>query len=207
MSPIITHEDELELADTEEDVVDKIEDLAKRQKKVIKAQKKLADRVADMNIARESLNRTLRDALKQMQTLNREKKSNIKEKDVKMFQDLVHDNESYIENNKKYLNAVKDLAVRKEYFVEKKYELAEALEEVADKRETVIKKALDVEKSKNKMIEGDKMIALDNELNDAQRSFDRAHEILMKKMEQLNQARKEINDLWAKIKETINDLS
>ncbi|MGV9173462.1 MAG: hypothetical protein ACOC44_12495 [Promethearchaeia archaeon] len=205
--PIITHEDELELADTEDDVVDKIEDLAKRQKKVIKSQKKLADRLADMNIARESLNRTLRDALKQMQTLNREKKSNITEQDVKMYQDLIHDNETYIENNKKYRNAIKDLAVRKEYFVEKKYELAGAIEEVADKRETVIKKALDVEKSKNKMIEGDKMIELDNELNDAQRSFDRAHEILMKKMEQFVQARKEINELWAKLKATITDLS
>ncbi|MFO8019391.1 MAG: hypothetical protein R6U96_12210 [Promethearchaeia archaeon] len=207
MSPIITHEDELELADTEDEVVDKIEDLAKRQKKVVKYQKKLADRLADMNIARESLNRTLRDALKQMQTLNREKKSNISEQDVKMFQGLIHDNETYVDNNKKYRNAIKDLAVRKEYFVEKKYELAEAIEEVADKRENVIKKALDVEESKNKMIEGDKMIELDNELNDAQRSFDRAHEILMKKMEQFVQARKEINELWAKLRETITDLS
>lgn len=184
-----------------------MEDLAKRQKKVIKSQKKLADRVADMNIARESLNRILRDALKQMQTLNREKKSNIDDKDVQLYQGLIHDNETFIKNNKKYLNAIKDLAVRKEYFVEKKYELAEAIEEVADKREAVIKKALEVEKSKNKMIEGDKMIELDNELNDAQRSFDRAHEILMKKVEQFATARKEINELWAKLKATITELS
>jgi hypothetical protein len=86
-------------------------------------------------------------------------------------------------------------------------EFAEALEEVAEKREVVIKKALDVEKAKNKMIEGDKLNRLDQELNDIQREFDRARDILLKKIEQFLDVRKEINELWLKLEQSTTELS
>jgi len=205
--PIITHEDELDLARLENELVDKLEDHAKEQSKVIKAQKKLAENITDMNISRDSLNRTMRDVYKQMQMLAREHKSNVKEEDVDLMESLIRQNDTYIEANNKYLNALKDLAVRKDYLVEKKEEFAEALEEVADKREDVIKKALAVEKAKNKMIEGDKLNRLDQELNDIQREFDRARDILLKKIEQFLETRKEINELWLKLEECTTELS
>lgn len=205
--PIITHEDELDLARLENELVDKLEDHAKKQSKVIKAQKRLAENITDMNISRDSLNRTMRDVYKQMQMLAREHKSNVKEEDVDLMESLIHQNDTYIEANNKYLNALKDLAVRKDYLVEKKEEFAEALEDVADKREDVIKKALAVEKAKNKMIEGDKLNRLDQELNDIQREFDRARDILLKKIEQFLETRKEINELWLKLEEYTTELS
>ncbi|TFF99118.1 MAG: hypothetical protein EU542_09335 [Promethearchaeota archaeon] len=205
--PIITHEDELDLARLENELVDKLEDHAKEQSKVIKNQKKLADKISDMNITRDSLNRTLRDVYKQMQMLAREHRSNVKEEDVNLMEQLIRQNDEYIEANNKYLNAMKDLAVRKDYLVAKKEEFAEALKEVAEKRKVVIKKALDVEKAKNKMIEGDKLNQLDQELNDVQREFDRARDILLKKIEQFLEVRKEINELWIKLKENTAKLS
>jgi len=206
-TPIITHEDELDLARLENELVDKLKDHAKEQSKVIKNQKKLADKISDMNIARDSLNRTLRDVFKQMQMLAREHRSNVKEQDVNLMEQLIRQNDEYIEANNKYLNALKDLAVRKDYLVAKKEEFAEALKEVADNRKVVIKKALDVEKAKNKMIEGDKLNQLDQELNDVQREFDRARDILLKKIEQFLEVREEINELWLKLKENTAKLS
>jgi len=205
--PIITHEDELDLARLENELVDKLEDHAKEQSKVIKNQKKLADKLSDMNITRDSLNRTLRDVYKQMQMLAREHRSNVKEQDVNLMEQLIRQNDEYIEANNKYLNAMKDLAVRKDYLVAKKEEFADALKEVAEKRKVVIKKALDVEKAKNKMIEGDKLNQIDQELNDVQREFDRARDILLKKIEQFLEVRKEINELWIKLKENTAKLS
>jgi hypothetical protein len=205
--PIITHEDELDLARLEDELVDKLEDHAKEQNKVIKAQKKLAERITDMNISRKALNRTMRDVFKQMQMLAREHRSNVKEEDVNLMEELIRQNDKYIEANDKYLNAMKDLAVRKDYLVEKKKEFAEALDQVAEKREVVIKKALDVEKAKNKMIEGDKLNRLDQELNDIQREFDRARDILLKKIEQFLDVRKEINELWLKLEQSTTELS
>jgi hypothetical protein len=66
---------------------------------------------------------------------------------------------------------------------------------------------LDVEKAKNKLIDGDKLNILDQELNDVQRDFDRARDILLKKIHQFKEVREETNALWRKLKETIKEFS
>jgi uncharacterized phage infection (PIP) family protein YhgE len=184
--PILTSEDELDLARLEKELADALEDHAKKQSKVMKARQKLADKIADMFISRSSLNRTMRDVLKQMQMLAREHKSNVKEKDVTILTALIKDNESRIEANKNFVDVIKELVLRKEYLIEKQEEFAEALESVADTRNDVIKKALEVEKIKNKMVEGEKLKQMDQEHKDKQRKFDRARDILLKKIEQFN---------------------
>ena len=207
MSPIITHEDELELASTEKELVSHIKKLAKAQDKLIGAQNKYAEALRTANIEREMLNRTFRDVLKQMQTLVREKRSNIKDEEVNLFQDIIHKNDEYIEVNNKYIDAIKNLTVKKDYFIKKKEELANALDEVAGKRGALIKKALNVEKAKNKLIEGEKLKLLDSELNDYQREFDRARDVLIKKIHQFIQVRDELNELWIQLKNAISKSS
>jgi predicted transcriptional regulator len=142
-----------------------------------------------------------------MQVLLREQKSNVKEKEVKEFESIIRGNDEFIAATNKHLNAIKDLATRKKYYLDKIDEFAEALEEVADKRKDVVKKGLDVEKAKNKMIEGEKLQRIDQELNDIQREFDRARDVLLKKIEQFQDVRKEINNLWIKLKDTTAELS
>lgn len=207
MSPIITHEDELELAKLEKELVSHFKKLSKAQENLIDSQKKYAENISKANIARDMLNRTFRDTLKQMQTLAREHRSNIKDEEVKLYQEIIRQNDDYIKANNIYLNAIKDLAVQKEYLVAKKEEFIEALSDLAGRRSVVIKKALDVEKAKNKLIDGDKLNILDQELNDVQRDFDRARDILLKKIYQFNEVRDEINALWLKLKDTIVELS
>ena len=207
MSPIITHQDELELAKSEKELVSQFKKLSRAQSTLISSQKKYAENISKANITREMLNRTFRDVLKQMQTLAREHRSNIKDEEVKLFQEIIKENDAYIKGNNTYLNAIKDLAVQKEYLVAKKDEFVEALSDVANKRSVVIKKALDVEKVKNKLIDGDKLNVLDQELNDVQRDFDRARDILLKKIHQFKEVRDEINTLWLKLKDTVAELS
>ncbi len=203
MCPIITHEDELELASTEKELVNHISKLAKAQNTLINAQKKYAEALTKVNLEREMLNRTYRDVLKQMQTLVREKRSNIKDEEVNLFQDIVHKNDEFIEGNNKYIDAIKNLTVKKEYFIQKKNELANALNDVAGKRGALIKKALNVEKAKNKLIEGEKLKILDSELNDYQRDFDRARDVLIKKIHQFIEVRDEVNELWIQLKNSV----
>jgi len=142
-----------------------------------------------------------------MQTLVREKRSNIKDEEVKLFQDIIHKNDGYIEVNNKYVDSIKDLAVKKEYLVEKKIEFASALNDVANRRSIVIKKALSVEKKKNDLIEGEKMKLLESELNDLQRDFDRARDILIKKIDQFLQVKNEVDELWVNLKNNVNKAS
>ncbi len=207
MSPIITHQDELELANSERELVSQFKKLAKAQSALIGSQKKYAENLTKANNVREMLNRSFRDVLKQMQTLAREHRSNIKDEEVNLYKDIIQKNDDYIKANNKYLNAIKDLAVQKEYLVQKKEEFVDALAEVANRRSTVIKKALDVEKAKNKLIDGDKLNILDQQLNDVQRDFDRARDILLKKITQFTEVRDEINALWIKLKDAIVELS
>lgn len=207
MCPIITHSDELELAKSEKELASQLKKLSRAQSSLISSQIKYAEDISKANIIREMLNRTFRDVLKQMQTLAREHRSNIKDEEVKLFQEIIKENDAYIKGNNTYLNAIKDLAVQKEYLVAKKDEFVEALSNVANKRSVVIKKALNVEKVKNKLIDGDKLNVLDQELNDVQRDFDRARDILLKKIHQFREVRDEINALWLKLKDTVAELS
>ena len=57
------------------------------------------------------------------------------------------------------------------------------------------------------LIDGDKLNILDQQLNDVQRDFDRARDILLKKIHQFIEVRNEINTLWIKLKDTIVELS
>ena len=207
MSPIITHQDELELAKSEKELVSQFKKLAKAQQSLINSQIKYAEHIANANNIREMLNRTFRDVLKQMQTLAREHRSNIKDEEVNLYKDIISKNDGYIKANNIYLNAIKDLAVQKEYLVKKKEEFVDSLAELANKRSIVIKKALDAEKAKNKLIDGDKLNILDQQLNDVQRDFDRARDIFIKKIYQFTEVRDEINTLWIKLKDTITELS
>jgi hypothetical protein len=207
MSPIITHEDELELASMEKELVNQIKKLAKAQNVLIDSQKKYADNLRKTNLARDMLNRTFRDVLKQMQTLVRERRSNIKDEEVKYFEDIIHKNDKYIEVNNNYIDSIKDLAIKKDYLVEKKYEFASALSDVANKRSVVIKKALSVEKKKNNLIEGEKIKILESELNDCQRDFDRARDVLLKKISQFLQVKNEVDELWVNLKDAVNKSS
>jgi hypothetical protein len=207
MCPIITHEDELDLAKSEKELASNLKKVADLQRTVADSQKKLADNFAKLNIAREVLNRTLRDVLKQMQTLARESKSNIKDQDVKIFQDLIHKYDHYIEGSNKYVNAIKDLTLKKQDLASRKDTFANALSEMAGKRSGLIKKALNVEKTKNKLIEGSKLTMLENELNDLQRDFDRAKDLLFKEIDQFLQIRSELDELWLKLKDSTEELS
>lgn len=200
MSPIITHEDELELAKMEKDLVSKYKKVASVQKGLVNSQKKYIENLAKLVIERQSLNRSARDVLKQMQTLAREKRSNIKDQEVNILENLIHKNDEVIESSEQYLEAHKDVIIKKEYFLTKKLELADVLSEVAGKRSNVIKKALNVEKAKNKLIDGDKLNLLDQQLNDVQRDFDRARDVFLKHAEQFLEVRDELNALWLKIR-------
>ena len=207
MSPIITHQDELELAKSEKELAVQLKKLAKWQRAVGSTQIKHAADLAKMNIARQTLNRIFRDVLKQMQTLAREHRSNVDDEEVNIFQNIIHANDEYLEVNTLYVNAVKDLAIRKQDLAARKDLFANALIELAGKRSTVIKKALSIEKTKNKLIEGAKLTELENQLNDSQREFDRAKNILLKEIEQFLQVRAELNDLWLKLKDSISEMS
>jgi len=207
MSPIITFEDEIALAKNEKLLVSQLKKLARWQKTMGSSQNKFAADIAKMNIDRQKLNRIFRDVFNQMQTIGREDNSNVGEEEVNMFQEIIHANDNFVEANNKYMTAIKDLAIRKQDLADRIEIFANSLDDLSARRTVVIKKALGLEKSKDKLIESGKLTALENQLKDSQREFDRARNILLKEIEQFIQVRKELNELWINLKNSISEMS
>ena len=206
MSPIITIEDEISLAKNEKHLVSQLKKLARWQKTIGSSQNKFAADLAKMNIDRQKLNQIFRDVFNQMQTIGREDKTNVGKEEVSMFQDIIHANDNYIEANNTYMTAIKDLAIRKEDLEARMEIFANTLNQLAVKRTVVIKKTLGLEKSKDKLIESGKLTALENQLTDSQREFDRARNIMLKEIEQFLQVRKELNELWLNLKDSTSEM-
>ncbi len=207
MSPIITVEDEIALAKNEKLLAASLKKLARWQKTIGSSQNKFAADLAKMNIERQKLNRIFRDVFNQMQTIGREDNSNVGKEEVNMFQEIIHANDNYIEANNTYVTATKDLAIRKDDLATRIEILSNAINDLAVKRTNVIKKAMSLEKSKDKLIESGKLTSLENQLNDSQREFDRARNIILKEIDQFLQVRKELNELWLKLKDSISEMS
>lgn len=207
MCPIITNEDEIELAKDEKRLAIQLKKLARWQKTMGSSQNKFAADLAKMNIERQKLNRIFRDVFNHMQTIGREDNSNVGEEEVNMFQDIIHANDNYIEANITYMTAIKDLAIRKDDLAARIEIFANSLNQLAVKRTNVIKKTLGLEKSKDKLIESGKLTALENQLEDSQREFNRARNIMLKEIEQFLQVRKELNQLWINLKKSISEMS
>ena len=64
-----------------------------------------------------------------------------------------------------------------------------------------------MEKKKNDLIEGEKMKILETELNDIQREFDRARDVMIKSLNQFIQERDEVDNLWMKLKDSVSKMS
>jgi len=201
--PILTPEDEIDLAKFEVELVKNWNKMIGSQKSVTAAHMRLSNLIIKENSAREIFLRTARDVYKQMKVLAREKMSNIDEDDEKIIQKIIHDNEQIFENNKKFLNAIKDLGLQREYLHKEFQELTEALKEVSSKRKAVVNKALKIEISKNKLIEGEKLEMMDQEFKDIQKEFDRSKGRFLKKVEHIESTRNEVNSLWNKLKDSI----
>lgn len=200
--PILTPEDEIDLAKFEVELVKNWNKMIGSQKSVTATHMKLSDLIIKENSAREVFLRTARDVYKQMKVLAREKMSNIDENDGKIIQKIIHDNETIYENNKKFLNALKDLGLQREYLHKEFQELTESLKDVSSKRKAVVHKALKIEISKNKLIEGEKLEMLDQEFKNIQKEFDRSKGRYLKKVEHIESTRNEVNSLWNKLKDS-----
>ena len=201
--PILTPEDEIDLAKFEVELVKNWNKMIGSQNNVTDAHMKLANLIIKENSTRELFLRTARDVIKQMKVLAREKMSNIDENDEKIIQKIIHDNEQIYENNKKYLNAMKDLGLQREYLHTEFQELSASLKELSSKRKAVVHKALKIEEAKNKLIEGEKLEMMDQEFKDIQKEFDRSKGRFLKKVEHIESTRSEVNALWYKLKDTI----
>lgn len=202
--PIITTEDEKQLANLEIDIADMMKDLSQKEKSIAAAEVNIADMYAKYIRFLGLYVRKLRDLSKQLEILSREERSGITTEEVSRNKDMVNHIDDVIEVKESYFDKLKDLAVQKKSFLVKRVEYADILINTAKLRKKMVDIGLKIETAKNKMIPAEKVQTIEMKLKDISRDFERSKKDLIKKDEQMEKEREEVNEMWISLKDVIN---
>ncbi len=202
--PIITTEDEKQLANLEIDIANMMKDLSQKEKSIAAAEVNIADMYAKYIRFLGLYVRKLRDLSKQLEILSREERSGITTEEVSRNKDMVNHIDDVIEVKESYFDKLKDLAVQKKSFLVKRVEYADILINTAKLRKKMVDIGLKIETAKNKMIPAEKVQTIEMKLKDINRDFERTKKDLIKKDEQMEKEREEVNEMWISLKDAIN---
>lgn len=202
--PIITTEDEKQLANLEIDIADMMKDLSQKEKSIAAAEVNIADMYAKYIRFLGLYVRKLRDLSKQLEILSREERSGITTEEVSRNKNMVNHIDDVIEVKESYFDKLKDLAVQKKSLLVKRVEYADILINTAKLRKKMVDIGLKIETAKNKMIPAEKVQTIEMKLKDISRDFERSKKDLIKKDEQMEKEREEVNEMWISLKDVIN---
>ncbi|MHA1112478.1 MAG: hypothetical protein ACTSRE_15390 [Promethearchaeota archaeon] len=198
--PIVTHEDEKLLSNLEIEVAHMLKQMSSKEKSISHAEKKLADQYGDYTRFMGIFVRKLRDLSKQLEILSREDRSGITKEEVEDNKGYVRHLDSTIDLKEKYYDKLKDLAIQKKSLLEKRVEYANIMIEIARIRKKVVDAGLRIESAKNKMVAAEKIASTESKLKDLEREYNRKKKDLVKKSEQLEKERDEVNEMWEQLK-------
>lgn len=202
--PIITTEDEKQLADLEIDIANMMKNLSQKEKLIAAAEVNIADMYAKYIRFLGLYVRKLRDLSKQLEILSREERSGITTEEVSRNKNMVNHIDDVIEVKESYFDKLKDLAVQKKSLLVKRVEYADILINTAKLRKKMVDIGLKIETAKNKMIPAEKVQTIEMKLKDISRDFERSKKDLIKKDEQMEKEREEVNEMWVSLKDVIN---
>ena len=198
--PIVTTEDEKILSNMEIEVAHLLKQMSNREKSISHAEKKLADQYGDYTRFMGIFVRKLRDLSKQLDILSRESRSGITKEEVEDNKGYVRHLDNTIELKEKYCDKLKDIAIQKKSLLEKRVEYADIMIDIARIRKRVVDAGLKIESAKNKMVAAEKIASTEAKLKDLEREYNRKKKDLMKKSEQLEKERDEVNEMWDQLK-------
>jgi predicted nucleic acid-binding Zn-ribbon protein len=173
-----------------------LKQMSSKEKSISKAEKKLADQYGDYTRFMGIFVRKLRDLSKQLEILSREDRSGITKDEVDDNKQWVHHLDNAIDLKEKYYDKLKDLAIQKKSLLEKRVEYADIMIQIARIRKKVVDAGLRIEAAKNKMVAAEKIASTEAKLKDLEREYNRKKKDLMKKSEQLEKERDEVNEMW-----------
>jgi hypothetical protein len=202
--PIITTEDEKQLANLEVEIANMMKNLSQKEKLIAAAEVNIADMYAKYIRFLGLYVRKLRDLSKQLEILSREERSGITKEEVSRNKNMVNHIDDVIEVKEFYFDKLKDLAVQKKSLLVKRVEYADIMINTAKLRKKMVGIGLKIETAKNKMIPAEKVQSIEMRLKDIAREFERSKKDLTKKDEQMEKEREEVNEMWVSLKDVIN---
>ena len=203
--PIITHEDAIELANIDLKLAKQFSSLSNDMNGIRKQEEKLADSYHKYSKDILEYVSQMKDKLKQLEILMREKASGITEKEVSDHKKKVAETTEKNKMIEGYFDRLKDLVVEKGNLTKVMDEYSKLIVEQAKIRKSVVGFGLKIEKEKNKMVAADNISKTEDKLKDTERQFERVTKELGKKWEQVLEVRGEVNTVWKGFKNSIDD--
>lgn len=203
--PIVTQEDQKILSDMEIEIAGMMKEISSKEEGISKAEEKLADLYNDYAKYLAKYVRKLRDLSKQIEILSREGKSGVTQEDVQFIKNQITHIDEKIEKFEKLYDRLKDLSIQKKSLWEKRNDYAEVVVTAAKFRTKMVETKFKIEEAKNKMLPAEKVASSETKYKDLEREFQRSQKEKEKKWENYEKEMVEVNALWKKFKEAIDD--
>ncbi len=203
--PIVTHEDEIELAKLDVEVAQIFTKLAHKIDSLGSQENKLGEMYQSYGKDLQLYLRKLRDKSKQMDVLAREEHSGVDSSEVTEVKKTIHDVDDQIKMIEGFYDRLKDLALQKKGLTKKMQEYSKLVVDNAKIRKKIVMLGLKIEKAKNKMVAAESISSDEDKMKDIEREFERSKKELAKKWEQILDERSEVNEAWKGLKESIDE--
>ncbi|GAB4305405.1 MAG: hypothetical protein Kow0069_01130 [Promethearchaeota archaeon] len=203
--PIVTSEDQKELAAHEQELASMLKTLVSQEQKIFSAFDKLAEMILRNMAARERYVRKQQEVLKDMDKLARAGKFDLTVDEVGARKGEVSEMLELIEQGRAFANALKDFSSQSHAFVAKKLEFGAALFELAKQRLRIVGIGVKLEKAKNAMQVAEKLQKLEDALKDEERTYERVKREFDKKAEQRRGETEELNGVWAQVRAALKE--
>jgi hypothetical protein len=204
--PVITPDMLKELAEIEVKIATELKNNGKKVADLSSLESKLADGYNSYSKDLRALHRVMRDRLSKMEDIKRAEAAGIEEESIEDIKAQIDDIDGTIKKIEVYYDAMKELAENKKHVVSNINAYSEAIIAASKIRKDIVAIDMRIEKEMKNDYAAENMSKLEEKKKDLEREYERARRDVTKKLEILNDEKKEIRGLWKKFKESVQDI-
>ena len=204
--PVITPDMLKELAEIEAKIATELKTNGKKVSDLSSMESKLADGYNSYSKDLRALHRVMRDRLSKMEDIKRAEAAGIEEESIDDIKAQIDEIDASVKKIEVYYDAMKELAESKKHVVGNINAYSDAIIQAAKIRKEIVAIDIRIEKEQKNDYAAESMNKIEEKKRDLEREYERARRDVAKKLEILNDEKKEIRGLWKKFKDSVSDI-
>lgn len=206
LMPVITPDMLKELADIELKIAGEYKNIGKKIKDLSESESKLADGYNSYSKDLRGLHRVMRDRLSKMEDIKRAEAAGIEEDSIDDIKKQIDQIDAMVKKIEIYYDALKELGENKKRIIMNMNAYSDALIATAKIRKDIVGIDIKIEKEQKNDYAVESMSKLEEKRKDLEREYERSRRDVAKKLEILNDEKKEIANLWKKYKDSVQEI-
>jgi len=206
LMPVITPDMLKELADIELKIAGEYKNIGKKIKDLSESESKLADGYNSYSKDLRGLHRVMRDRLSKMEDIKRAEAAGIEEDSIDDIKKQIDQIDAMVKKIEIYYDALKELGENKKRIIMNMNAYSDALVATAKIRKDIVGIDIKIEKEQKNDYAVESMSKLEEKRKDLEREYERSRRDVAKKLEILNDEKKEIANLWKEYKDSVQEI-